>query len=618
MPQLRLALAQVDAVLGDLAGNARTVRDWTARAAAEGAQLVAFPEMVLTGYPVEDLALRRSFVDASVEALHQLAGDLAADGLGELPVVVGYLDRARGRDADTDGDGVSEDGRTGVPKGMPQNCAAVLHQGRVVARYAKHHLPNYGVFDEFRIFVPGHDLTVVRVDGVDVALAICEDLWQDGGPVAKAREAGAGLLLVLNGSPYERDKDDTRLALAARRAEEAGCPLAYLNLVGGQDELVFDGDSVVVAADGAVLARAPQFAEHLLVVDLDLAVPAGQPGRIEDVVHVVVRDEAAPARDRRPSECAARLDPVGEVWSALVTGLSGYARKNGFGSVVFGFSGGIDSAVVAALAADALGGRNVVGVSMPSEFSSQHSLDDAADLAHRIGADYRVQPITGIVEGFRRELTLAGVADENLQARARGVLIMALSNSEGHLVLATSNKSELAVGYSTLYGDSVGGFAPLKDVPKTLVWQLARWRNAEAQRRGQPAPIPEASIAKTPSAELRPGQTDQDSLPPYEVLDEVLEHYVVGAQGRSELLDAGLPADVVDHVVNLVDRAEWKRRQFAPGPKISAVAFGRDRRLPVTSRWRESDAPAVPATDVQQGRHLSADPAAAVPTKEYS
>jgi NAD+ synthase (glutamine-hydrolysing) len=618
MPQLRLALAQVDAVLGDLAGNARTVREWTARAATDGAQLVAFPEMVLTGYPVEDLALRGSFVDASVAALHQLAADLAADGHGDLPVVVGYLDRAQGRDADTDGDGVSEDGRTGVPKGMPQNCAAVLHRGAVVARYAKHHLPNYGVFDEFRIFVPGHDLTVVRVDGVDVALAICEDLWQDGGPVATAREAGAGLLLVLNGSPYERDKDDTRLALAARRAGEAGCPLAYLNLVGGQDELVFDGDSVVVAADGTVLARAPQFTEHLLLVDLDLAPAVGDPARVADVVHVVVTEEPVPAREVEPAQCSPRLDPVGEVWNALVTGLSGYARKNGFTSVVFGFSGGIDSAVVAALAADALGGRNVVGVSMPSAYSSQHSLDDAAELARRIGADYRVQPITGIVEGFGRELTLTGVAEENLQARARGVLIMALSNSEGHLVLATSNKSELAVGYSTLYGDSVGGFAPLKDVPKTLVWQLARWRNAEAARLGQVPPIPESSIAKTPSAELRPGQTDQDSLPPYEVLDEVLEHYVVGAQGRSELLAAGFPADVVDHVVNLVDRAEWKRRQFAPGPKISAVAFGRDRRLPVTSRWRESDAPSVPGPAAHEGRHLSADQAAAVPTKEYS
>ncbi|GAA4356812.1 NAD+ synthase [Angustibacter luteus] len=620
MPQLRLALAQVDAVLGDLAGNAQMVREWTARAAADGAQLVAFPEMVLTGYPVEDLALRRSFVDASRDTVHRLAAELAEDGFGDLPVVVGYLDRAQGRDADTDGDGVSEDGRTGVPKGMPQNCVAVLHGGRVVARYAKHHLPNYGVFDEFRIFVPGHDLTVVRVDGVDVALAICEDLWQDGGPVAKAREAGAELLLVLNGSPYERDKDDTRLALASRRASEAGCTLAYLNLVGGQDELVFDGDSVVVTADGEVLARAPQFTEDLLVVDLELDSREAEQDPVADVVHVVL-SEAVPAEglaDPRPAPCAPRLDPVGEVWCALVTGLSGYVRKNGFASVVVAVSGGIDSAVVAALAADALGGRQVVGVSMPSVYSSDHSRDDARDLAERIGADYRVQPIAGVVDAFQHELSLTGVAEENLQARARAVILMAVSNSEGHLVLATSNKSELSVGYSTLYGDSVGGYAPLKDVPKTLVWELARWRNAEAVRLGQVPPIPDSSITKPPSAELRPGQTDQDSLPPYDLLDDLLEHYVVGAQGRSELLDAGFDAEVVDQVVTLVDRAEWKRRQFAPGPKISAVAFGRDRRLPVTSRWRESASPAAPTTGADQSSRLSADPATPATTKESS
>ncbi len=621
MPQLRLALAQVDAVLGDLEGNARMIRDWTARAATDGAQLVAFPEMVLTGYPVEDLALRRSFVDASRECVQRLAADLAADGYADLPVVVGYLDRAEGRDADPDGDGVSEDGRTGVPKGMPQNCVAVLHQGRVAARYAKHHLPNYGVFDEFRIFVPGHDLTVVRVGGVDVALAVCEDLWQDGGPVAKTREAGAELLLVVNGSPYERDKDDMRLELATRRAAEAGCTLAYLNLVGGQDDLVFDGDSVVVSADGRVLARAPQFVEDLLVVDLDLQASTVDPaGAVPDVVHVSLSEEPLPAFEPRPARCATRLDPLAEVWSALVTGLAGYVRKNGFSSVTFGFSGGIDSAVVAALAADAIGGRNVVGISMPSDYSSEHSRDDALDLAQRIGADYRVQPIAAMVAAFQDQLGLTGVAEENLQARARGVVVMALSNSEGHLALATSNKSELAVGYSTLYGDSVGGFAPLKDVPKSLVWKLARWRNDEAARLGQVPPIPESSISKPPSAELRPGQTDQDSLPSYDLLDEVLEHYVVGAEGRSELVDAGFDPVVVDQVVTLVDRAEWKRRQFAPGPKISTVAFGRDRRLPITSRWRESHAPAAPPgapTTSTGGPPLPAVPAAAS-SKELS
>ncbi|KQX64544.1 NAD+ synthase [Angustibacter sp. Root456] len=598
MPQLRLALAQVDAVLGDLEGNARMIREWTARAADSGAQLVAFPEMVLTGYPVEDLALRRSFVDASRSAVLRLAADLASDGFGQLPVVVGYLDRAEGRDADTDGDGVSEDGRTGIPKGMPQNCVAVLHQGRVAARYAKHHLPNYGVFDEFRIFVPGHGLTVVRVGDVDVALAICEDLWQDGGPVARTREAGAELLLVVNGSPYERCKDDTRLDLVRRRAAEAGCTLAYLNLVGGQDDLVFDGDSVVVSAGGEVLARAPQFTEHLLTVDLDLAASTvDADGDGPDVRHVVLSEEPLPERTPEPPTIATRLDDDAEVWSALVTGLSGYVRKNGFSSVAIAMSGGIDSAVVAALAADALGGRHVFGISMPSEYSSDHSKDDAADLAQRIGADYRVEPIADAVAVLQRQLGFTGVAEENLQARVRGLILMGISNSEGHLVLATSNKSELAVGYSTLYGDSVGGFAPLKDVPKTLVWQLARWRNAEAERLGQTPPIPERSIAKPPSAELRPGQTDQDSLPPYEVLDPVLERYVVEAEGRSELVEEGFDPEVVDRVVGLVDRAEWKRRQFAPGPKISRVAFGRDRRLPITSRWRENEpgSPAAPA-----------------------
>jgi NAD+ synthase (glutamine-hydrolysing) len=594
MPQLRLALAQVNATMGDLAGNAELVRTWTARARDRGAHLVAFPETFITGYPVEDLALRGSFVDASVAAVHRLAADLAADGLGDLPVVVGFVDRARGRDAElaelTEEGEHSEDGNTGVPKGMPQNCIAVLYGGQVAARYAKHHLPNYGVFDEFRIFVPGHDLTVIRVRGVDVALAICEDLWQDGGPVAKTRAAGAELLLVVNGSPYERNKDDTRLNLTARRAGEAGCTLAYVNMVGGQDELVFDGDSLIVNVRGDVLARAPQFREDLLIADLDLksstvdpvAPPAG-------VQHVTISEGELAPYPPLPAAISAPLDDVGEVYAALRTGLGDYVRKNGFRTVAIGLSGGIDSALVATLAADAIGGANVVGVSLPSSYSSGHSRDDAAELARRLGADYRIHPIAPMVESFLAELGFSGVAEENLQARVRGVILMGLSNSEGHLVLATSNKSELAVGYSTLYGDSVGGFAPLKDVEKTLVWQLARWRNAEALRHGQVEPIPESSIVKPPSAELRPGQTDQDTLPPYDVLDPVLAAYVEGALGRSELLAAGFDAAVVDQVVTMVDRAEWKRRQFAPGPKVSTLAFGRDRRLPVTSRWREHE-----------------------------
>jgi NAD+ synthase (glutamine-hydrolysing) len=579
MAQLRLALAQINPTVGDLGGNAAAIRRWTAQAAGRGAHLVAFPEMVLTGYPVEDLALRASFVDASEAALTQLAADLAADGLGHLPVVVGYLDHA--------GEGTAGSGPGRV---LPQNCAGVLHEGRVKARYAKHHLPNYGVFDEYRIFAPGTDLTVVRVGDIDVAIAICEDLWQEGGPVALTREAGAELLLVINGSPYEEDKDDTRLELCARRAGQAGCALAYLNLVGGQDELVFDGDSLVVDAAGTVLARGPQFREDLLVVDLDLAESTVNPAHPpEGVVHVTLSDQPIAPYAAEPAPHAARLDPVGEVYEALTLGLGDYVRKNGFRSVLLGVSGGIDSTLVATIAADALGGENVVGISNPSRYSSQHSRDDAEELAARLGLDYRVIPIEPMVSAFLDNVKLSGVAEENLQARVRALVWMGLSNQEGHLVLANSNKSELSVGYSTIYGDSVGGFAPIKDVPKTLVWELARWRNAEAVRRGETPPIPESTITKAPSAELRPGQVDQDSLPPYDVLDAILDAYVEGAKGRAELVAAGFEEAVVDKVVGLVDRAEWKRRQFAPGPKISSLAFGRDRRLPVTSRWREQD-----------------------------
>jgi NAD+ synthase (glutamine-hydrolysing) len=471
----------------------------------------------------------------------------------------------------------------------------VLHQGQVKARYAKHHLPNYGVFDEFRIFAPGKDLTVVRIGDIDVAIAICEDLWREGGPVAQTRDAGAELLLVINGSPYEEDKDDVRYDLVSRRAAQAGCTLAYLNMVGGQDELVFDGDSLVVNAAGQVLARGPQFLEDLLVIDLDLepstANAAGQ--TIEQtaagIVHVTLSDTPIAPYAAQPGTFCPRLDPVGEVYRALQLGLGDYVRKNGFRSVLLGVSGGIDSTLVATIAADALGGENVVAISNPSKYSSQGSRDDAAELAANLGLDYRVIPIEPMVTAFLDTLKLTGVAEENLQARVRALVWMGLSNQEGHLVLANSNKSEVSVGYSTIYGDSVGGYAPIKDVPKTMVWKLARWRNAEAERRGERPPIPLASISKAPSAELRHDQVDQDSLPPYELLDAILDRYVEGAQGRAQLVAEGFDAAVVDKVVGLVDRAEWKRRQFAPGPKISSLAFGRDRRLPITSQWREQD-----------------------------
>ena len=479
------------------------------------------------------------------------------------------------------------------PDHSPRTAPRCCIRARSRLATPKHHLPNYGVFDEFRIFAPGKDLTIVRIGDIDVAIAICEDLWQEGGPVAQTRAAGAAMLLVINGSPYEQDKDDVRYELVARRAAEAGCTLAYLNMVGGQDELIFDGDSLVVNAAGQILARAPQFDEDLLVIDLDLepsAVNADRPA-VPGVMHVTISDTPIPAYVAQAPVLAARLDPVGEVYRAVQIGLHDYVRKNGFRSVLLGVSGGIDSTLVATIAADALGGENVVGISNPSRYSSQGSRDDAAELAENLGLDYRVIPIEPMVSAFLDTVKLTGLAEENLQARVRALVWMGLSNQEGHLVLANSNKSEVSVGYSTIYGDSVGGYAPIKDVPKTMVWELARWRNAQAVSRGEKPPIPLASISKAPSAELRPGQVDQDSLPPYELLDAILDRYVEGAHGRAELVEAGFDPAVVDHVVGLVDRAEWKRRQFAPGPKISSLAFGRDRRLPVTSRWREHETP---------------------------
>ncbi|MBO3084080.1 NAD+ synthase [Cellulomonas fengjieae] len=560
MPSPRIALAQIDTRVGDVDANARAVLDWSRRAAEAGADLVVFPEMTLTGYPIEDLALRASFRRGAEAALQSTAAALATEGLGNLAVLVGTVGEKSVTPVDA----------PGAPEGprRPTNQAVLLQHGQVQVRYDKHHLPNYGVFDEYRIFAAGDDVCVIDVAGRRVGVVVCEDIWQDGGPVSQMDENEVSLLVVLNASPYEEGKGHQRVELAARRAHEVEAPVAYVNLVGAQDDLVFDGGSFVIATDGTVVARAPQFVEHLLVWDL-------------------LGDDDAPA----VGTIAPPLDPDEEVYRALVTGLRGYVSKNGFRSVVFGMSGGIDSALVAAIAADAIGGENVVGVSMPSVYSSQHSRDDAADLAERIGADYRVQPISAMVEAFERELPLDGLAEENLQARMRGVILMALSNSEGHLVLAPGNKTELAVGYSTIYGDAVGGFAPIKDVDKSRVWALARWRNHAAIDGvfgpDEIPPIPESSITKPPSAELRPGQVDQDSLPPYDLLDEVLDAYVEHAEGRAELLARGFDPDVVDKVLTLVDRAEWKRRQYPPGTKVTALAFGRDRRLPITTRWRE-------------------------------
>jgi NAD+ synthase (glutamine-hydrolysing) len=618
--RLRIALAQANSTVGDLSGNAAAVLEWTRRAAVAGADLVVFPEMMLTGYPVEDLALRASFVTASIAALEDTARRLDAAGLGGIAVVTGYLDRQAGLAA-----------RVGVPAGAPLDAAALLHGGRVVVTTAKHHLPNYGVFDEYRYFVPGNCLPVVRVpaaggEAVDVAIAICEDLWQDGGPVAVTRQAGAGLLVVPNASPYERGKSEARFELVSGRAREAGAALAYVNMMGGQDELVFDGDSIIVDAQGELLARGPQFEETLLVADLELPaatgpLPSNAPADALDGTTITItreelpgparpavlargddppeppdrRSAASPAEPTGPAMPAepggpaiwARLDPLAEVYAALVTGTRDYVRKNGFRSVILGLSGGIDSALVATIAADALGPEQVHVVLMPSKYSSEHSVGDAEDLAKRQELQAAAAPIAPMVDAFEAELDLAGLAAENLQSRIRGVILMGLSNAAGHLVLTTGNKSEIATGYSTLYGDSAGGFGPIKDVLKTLVWDLARWRNDTAAGRGETPPIPENSITKPPSAELAPGQLDTDSLPDYAVLDPLLDDYVEKDMGAAQLVAAGHDPALVDKVIQLVDRAEYKRRQYPPGPKITIRNFGRDRRLPITSRWRE-------------------------------
>ncbi|MCW2897835.1 MAG: synthetase [Streptosporangiaceae bacterium] len=585
MAQLRIGLAQVDPTVGDLQGNADLIVSWSRRAADAGVHLAVFPEMVLTGYPVEDLVLRTSFVDASIETLEATARRLSDEGLGELAVVVGYVDRRTDvRD------------RVGQPLGAPLDAAALLHRGEVVVRTAKHHLPNYGVFDEYRYFVRGDRLPVVRLHGVDVAIAVCEDLWQDGGPVAVARDAGAQLLAVPNASPYEREKDDVRFELCARRAREAGAALAYANMVGGQDELIFDGDSMVVDASGDLVARAPQFREDLLVADLEFPAPVafepgesaadGHDGTVITVDRHLISEETLATYDPIPAKHFEPMEDVAEVYGALVLGVRDYVRKNGFGSVIFGLSGGVDSALVAAIATDAIGPENVHAVLMPSRYSSDHSITDAEELVKRQGINARTVPIRDLVEAYEGELDLRGLAAENLQARIRGNILMGLSNQDGHLVLTTGNKSELATGYSTLYGDSAGGFGPIKDVPKSLVFALCEWRN----RQGETPPIPQNIIDKPPSAELRPDQRDTDSLPEYDILDALLDDYVERDMGHDALIAAGHDPDLVDRVIRMVDRAEYKRRQYPPGPKISPKNFGRDRRLPITNAWREPSA----------------------------
>ena len=546
--KLSVALAQINPTVGDLNGNSALIMNSVAEAKGAGAHIIVFPEMIVTGYPVEDLALRPSFQDASIAAVEKIASQIT----GDIVAVVGYLDRG------------------------PQNAVAVIHDGKIKARYVKRHLPNYGVFDEFRNFTPGTSDLVVRIHGVDVAVAICEDIWHSMASIASRTP---GLVVVPNGSPFERNKDDVRLALVQKRAREIKAPLAYVNMTGGQDDLVFDGDTIVVDKDGQLLARAPQFDDTLVVVEIDCQKESSTP----DVV--ISTDDAKAASGS--SVIAPRLSDEAEMWQGLVIGLRDYITKNGFKSVVVGLSGGIDSALVAAIAIDALGAKRVNGVAMPSKYSSDHSVEDAQGLADATGIHFRITPIGPMVDAYMANVVLKGLAEENLQARVRGTTLMGISNQEGHIVLATGNKSELAVGYSTLYGDAVGGFAPIKDIYKTDVWALATWRNAQAVAAGHTPPIPERSITKEPSAELRPDQKDSDSLPDYPLLDSVLRLYVDEDHGFEDLLKDCFDEELIRRVISLVDKAEYKRRQYPPGTKVSGRAFGKDRRLPMTSHWNE-------------------------------
>jgi NAD+ synthase (glutamine-hydrolysing) len=534
---VRIALGQLNTTVGDLDGNVERIAEWAARATSEGADVVLFPELAITGYPPEDLVLRPEFVDDNLAALDRLAKD-TADG---CDVVVGFVDR-------------SEAGL--------HNGAALLRGGQVATRYAKCKLPNYGVFDEKRYFVPGAASARVVIGGEDVGISVCEDAWLPGPPFDAY--GGVSFVANINGSPFDVGKVHDRNGVLADRARETGAWIVYVNAVGGQDELVFDGGSLVMAPDGTVVAWAERFEEDLLVVSLEDARVGGP---------------------RWP-------EGAEEVYRAIELGVRDYVLKNGFREVAVGLSGGIDSALVATIAADALGPEAVRALAMPSAYSSPGSVEDAVEVARRLGVRLDTIPIDEVFEAYRSALagvfagTEEGVAEENLQARIRGNQLMALSNRFGSIVLATGNKSEYAVGYATLYGDMSGGYAPIKDVPKTLVYELCAWRNARAAELGETPPIPDSVIEKPPSAELRPGQLDTDSLPPYEVLDPIILAYVEDDLGVDQIVERGIgDRDTARRVATLIDRAEYKRRQAAPGVKITPKAFGRDRRLPITDRY---------------------------------
>jgi NAD+ synthase (glutamine-hydrolysing) len=584
---LRVAAAQLDVVVGDLEGNARRIVDALRRSEELGADICVFPELAITGYPPEDLLLKARFVADNLDALSQVAA-----ATRRCVAVVGFVEERASVDAPgTDPSTGAEARDPGWHPRVPRlaNAAALCVDGRVAGVYRKRLLPNYSVFDEQRWFTPGDEPPVLyRIGGVTVGVSICEDVWADGGPVAALGAAGAQVVVNLNASPYSRGRRAERLGMLADRAREAGCPIVYVNQVGGQDELVFDGASLIVGADGSLLAAGAQFAEDLVVVDVGVT---DRPLRSGAVVEVSgARPGAVPPLG--PPPVPEPLEPVAEVYEALVLGTHDYLAKNGFTGAVIGLSGGIDSSIVATIAADALGPAHVHGVSMPSRYSSEGSRTDAEIVADRLGIDLEVVPIEAAHSCLSEVLTTAlgegpaGLTDENLQSRLRGVVLMAISNATGWIVLTTGNKSEMATGYSTLYGDSAGGFAVIKDVPKTLVYELCRYRNGRAAAEGRPQPVPPSVLDKPPSAELRPDQRDDQSLPAYELLDPVLEAYVERDRTAADLVADGFDPSVVDRVVRLVDGAEYKRRQMAPGVRITNKAFGRDRRMPITNRYR--------------------------------
>ncbi len=575
MQFLRLALAQMNPVVGDLSGNARKILELTKKARTRKADIAVFPELALTGYPPEDLVLKPQFISDNLAEMKKMSA-----GITGIAAFVGFVD-------------------AGV-NGEIYNAAALIADGRIIDIYHKIFLPNYGVFDEFRYFRPGTRVPVYLYNGLRIGINICEDIWHSSGPARGQASAGAGLIININASPYERGKPDTRERILAERSAENGVAIAYLNTVGGQDELVFDGMSMVYDRGGRLIARGGQFEEEMMIVDLDAA-EIMRPRSRKRMPEICTPPEVAgtarkirvPVIDhgvRKPLKALKvrpRMKDAEEVYGALVLGTADYVRKNGFRGVVIGLSGGIDSSLVAAIASDAIGRENVHGLFMPSRYTSQESREDALQLAANLGIRITEIPIDTVFGGYLKVLeegfrgTKEDITEENLQARIRGNLLMAFSNKFGWLVLTTGNKSEMSVGYATLYGDMAGGFAVIKDVPKTLVYDLCRWRNSDGK-----AVIPERVLTKAPTAELRPDQKDSDTLPPYDMLDPVLKAYIEDELPFEDILDLGCDEECVKKVIGMVDRSEYKRRQSPPGVKITPRAFGRDRRFPITNRYR--------------------------------